>query len=83
MSLQKESQKAIKLKSTPVQNKKWQKGILYNLTFSQASLSNWSAGGDKFSLSVGSILNMYAVYKKDKFQWDNNFDFNTLCLYLQ
>jgi len=76
MGLQKESQKAIKLKSTPVQNKKWQKGILYNLTFSQASLSNWSAGGDKFSLSVGSILNMYAVYKKDKFQWDNNFDFN-------
>lgn len=77
MNLQKESQKVIKVKTDDAsKQKKWQKGILYNLTFSQASLSNWSAGGDKFSLSVGSILNMYAVYKKDKFQWDNNFDFN-------
>ena len=55
---------------------KWQKGILYNLTFSQASLSNWAAGGDKFSISLGSILNMYARYSKDKMRWDNNFDFN-------
>ncbi|MFZ9687284.1 MAG: DUF3078 domain-containing protein [Chitinophagaceae bacterium] len=76
MNLQKESQKVIKLKSDGAQTKKWQKGILYNLTFSQASLSNWSAGGDKFSLSVGSILNMYARYSKDKMRWDNNFDFN-------
>ena len=61
MNLQKESQKVIKVKTDDAsKQKKWQKGILYNLTFSQASLSNWSAGGDKFSLSVGSILNMYA-----------------------
>jgi Protein of unknown function (DUF3078) len=76
MNLQKESQKVIKLKSDPIPSKKWQKGILYNLTFSQASLSNWAAGGDKFSISLGSILNMYARYSKDKMRWDNNFDFN-------
>ena len=51
MNLQKESQKVIKLKVDPNQKNKWQKGILYNLTFSQASLSNWAAGGDKFSIS--------------------------------
>ena len=76
MNLQKESQKVIKLKSDPNQKNKWQKGILYNLTFSQAALSNWAAGGDKFSISLGSILNMYARYSKDKMRWDNNFDFN-------
>lgn len=76
MNLQKESQKVIKLKADPLPSKKWQKGILYNLTFSQASLSNWAAGGDKFSISLGSILNMYARYNKNKMRWDNNFDFN-------
>lgn len=76
MNLQKESQKVIKLKADPLSSKKWQKGILYNLTFSQASLSNWAAGGDKFSISLGSILNMYARYNKNKMRWDNNFDFN-------
>ena len=76
MNLQKESQKVIKLKVDPNQKNKWQKGILYNLTFSQASLSNWAAGGDKFSISLGSILNMYALFSKDKMRWDNNFDFN-------
>jgi hypothetical protein len=76
MNLQKESQKVIKLKTDADLSKKWQKGILYNLTFSQASLSNWAAGGDKFSISIGSILNMYARYSKEKLRWDNNFDFN-------
>ena len=52
----------------------WKKGILYSLNFSQASLSNWSAGGDKFSLSVSSILNTYANYKKGRHTWDNFFE---------
>lgn len=54
----------------------WRKGILYNLNFAQSSLTNWSAGGDKFSLSVNSILNMFAKYGKGKNSWDNSFDFN-------
>ena len=43
---------------------------------SQGSLSNWAAGGDNFSLSVNSLLSLYAFYKKDKHSWDNTFDFN-------
>ncbi|MFN5423181.1 MAG: DUF3078 domain-containing protein [bacterium] len=75
-NLQSESQKADKKIQSASSDKTWKKGILYNLTFSQASLSNWAAGGDKSSLSVGSILNMYANYKKNKNSWDNTFDFN-------
>lgn len=56
--------------------KRWKKGILYNLNFAQSSLTNWSAGGDKFSLSINSILNMYARYAKGKNNWENSFDFN-------
>jgi hypothetical protein len=39
-------------------------------------LSNWAAGGDEFSLSVNSLLSLYAFYKKEKITWDNTFDFN-------
>lgn len=56
--------------------KLWQKGLLYNLNFSQSSLTNWSAGGDKFSLSINSILNLFAKYARGKNSWDNTFDFN-------
>lgn len=76
-NLQKES--VVASKKTTMQtdsNKAWKKGLLYNLNFSQSSLTNWSAGGDKFSVSVSSILNMFARYSKGKDNWDNNFDFN-------
>ena len=56
--------------------KHWKKGILYNLNFAQSSLTNWSAGGDKFSLSINSILNMFAKYTNGKHSWENSFDFN-------
>jgi hypothetical protein len=56
--------------------KLWQKGLLYNLSFSQSSLTNWSAGGDKFSVSMGSILNLFAKYAKGRNTFDNSFDFN-------
>jgi hypothetical protein len=39
-------------------------------------LSNWAAGGDKFSLSLNSILSVYAFYKRDKHSWDNTLDIN-------
>jgi len=54
----------------------WRKGGLFNLNLSQGSLSNWAAGGDKFSLSLNSILSVYAFYKKDKASWDNTLDVN-------
>ena len=54
----------------------WKKGGIYNINLSQGSLSNWAAGGDDFSLSLNSILSMYAFYQKNKSSWDNTLDFN-------
>ncbi len=53
----------------------WKTGGVFNLNFNQASLSNWSAGGDKSSLSLNSFLNIFAFYKKGKNSWDNTGDF--------
>ncbi len=54
--------------------KVWKKGGLFNLNVNQGSLSNWSAGGEKFSFSLNSYLNLYAFYKKAKHSWDNSLD---------
>jgi len=56
--------------------KTWKKGGLYGINVSQGSLSNWAAGGEDFSLSINSVLSLFAFYKKDKHSWDNTFDFN-------
>ncbi len=74
-SLQAESNKTIK-KETDTAQKLWRKGGLFSLNLSQGSLSNWSAGGDDFSLSVNLFLNVFAFYKKDKYSWDNTLDLN-------
>jgi hypothetical protein len=52
----------------------WKKGGLFNLNINQGTLTNWAAGGDKFSFSVASNLNAYAFYKKGKNNWDNVLD---------
>jgi len=74
--MQEESGRTIKKDETDTSKKNWKKGGLYSLNISQASLSNWAAGGDNFSLSVNSLLNLHAFYQKDKRSWDNIFDFN-------
>ena len=56
--------------------KVWKTGGLFNLNFGQGSQSNWAAGGDDFSLSIASYLGFYAFYKKERYSWDNTFDFN-------
>src|SRR5258705_3105552 len=63
-------------KDNDTTKKLWKKGGIYSLTISQSSLSNWAAGGDNCSLSLNSLLSVYAFYKKDKWSWDNTFDFN-------
>ncbi len=75
-NLRAESERNIKKDAADTINKTWRSGGLYSLNISQASLSNWAAGGDNFSLAVNSLLNLYAFYKKDKHSWDNTFDFN-------
>ncbi|MHA4807959.1 DUF3078 domain-containing protein [Flavitalea flava] len=52
----------------------WKTGGLYNLNFNQAALSNWSAGGDNSSLSLSTLLSVYAFYLKGKHSWDNSLD---------
>lgn len=56
--------------------RQWKKGGLLGLNLAQTSLSNWAAGGDNFSLSINSVVNLYAFYKKGKHNWDNTLDFN-------
>lgn len=75
-ALQTESLRTVKKDPADTTQRRWKKGGLYSLTISQGSLSNWAAGGDDFSLSVNSLLSLYAFYKKDRHSWDNTFDFN-------
>ena len=74
--LKKSSEKGIKKDPSDTTSKIWKKGGVYGINVSQGSLSNWAAGGDDFSLSVNSVLSLFAFYKKDKHSWDNTFDFN-------
>jgi len=73
--MQAASGKSIK-KEEDTTNRLWRTGGIFNLNVSQGSLSNWAAGGDKFSLSLNSILSAYAFYKKNKSSWDNTLDVN-------
>ena len=74
--LRTESEKTVKKDPKDTIDKIWKAGGLYNLNVSQSSLSNWAAGGDEFSISINSVLNLYAFYKKGKHNWDNTFDFS-------
>lgn len=75
-ALKSDADKKIKKDDTDTSSKNWKKGGIYSLNISQGSLNNWAAGGDNFSLSINSLLSLYAFYKKDKLSWDNTFDFN-------
>ncbi len=54
----------------------WKRGGLVNVNLSQGSLSNWAAGGDKFSMSINSYVNYFLFFKEGKHNWDNSADFN-------
>lgn len=49
----------------------WKTGGLLSLTFNQAALSNWSAGGDKEAISLNALANLYAFYNDGRRSWDN------------
>ncbi|HNP54038.1 MAG TPA: DUF3078 domain-containing protein [Ferruginibacter sp.] len=72
--LRKETEKTIKKEANDTVPMTWKTGGLFNLNINQGSLSNWSAGGDKFSFSLNAYLNLYAFYKKGKHSWDNSLD---------
>ncbi len=75
-ALQSESGKTIKKDAADTSTKKWKHGGFYGINVSQGSLNNWAAGGDNFSLSVNSLLSLFAFHKNGKHSWDNTFDFN-------
>ena len=74
-SLKDESGKTIK-KEEDTLNRVWRNGGLISLNLSQGNLTNWAAGGDDFSLSLNSYLNLFSFYKKGKNSWDNTLDIN-------
>lgn len=74
--LRQDSERSITKDASDTAKNVWKKGGLYGINISQGSLSNWAAGGDDFSLSVNSVLSLFAFYKKGKHSWDNTLDFN-------
>jgi hypothetical protein len=72
--LKSDAEKGIKKDPNDTIPARWKTGGLFNLNINQGSLSNWSAGGDKFSFSLNAYLSMYAFYKKDRHSWDNTID---------
>ena len=53
--------------------KPWKTGANFSITFSQTSLTNWSAGGEN-SLSSNGYINWFGDYKKGKSIWENRLD---------
>jgi hypothetical protein len=51
----------------------WKISGFFGLNFSQTWLSNWQGGGQD-NLAGNSILNIQAVYKKNKQEWTNKLD---------
>ncbi|MDF2382834.1 DUF3078 domain-containing protein [Nostoc ellipsosporum NOK] len=75
-ALKSESERNIKKDPADTAQKTWKAGGQYAINVSQGSLNNWAAGGDDFSLSINSVANLFAFYKKGKHSWDNTLDFN-------
>ncbi len=73
-TLQDESYKTIKTYLPDTIKKSWRAGGIYNLNVGQGTLSNWASGGDDFSLTINSLLNLFAGWKKGRNSWDNSLD---------
>ena len=72
--LKKEASKTIKKNADDTLAKTWKKGGQFSVNINQGSLSNWAAGGDKFSFSLNAFTNLFIFYKKDRHSWDNSLD---------
>lgn len=51
----------------------WKATAVTSLSFSQVSLTNWSAGGQN-SVAMQALMSTTASYKKDRISWDNTLD---------
>lgn len=52
----------------------WKIGGVFSVNINQGSLQNWAAGGDHFSLALGTHGNFFANYADKRNSWDNNVD---------
>src|SRR5690606_36587922 len=75
-NLKKDSERQITKDPNDTISKVWKTGGCVGLKAAQGSLSNWAAGGDKFSLAINGNLSTYAFYKKGEHSWDNTLDVN-------
>lgn len=60
-------------KSIPDSLRNWKKGGVIGLNFTQASFTNWAAGGQN-SVSGQFLFNAFTNYKKGTTTWDNSLD---------
>ncbi len=61
-------------KDVPDSLRLWHRGGMCALNFTQASFTNWAAGGEN-SVSGQALLGFYVNYKKDStISWDNSLD---------
>jgi hypothetical protein len=51
----------------------WKTGGLIGLSISQASFTNWAAGGQN-TIALSGIVNLFAKYKSEQASWDNMLD---------
>jgi hypothetical protein len=51
----------------------WKTGGLFGLSISQASFTNWAAGGQN-TIALGGIFSAFAKYKSEHSSWDNMLD---------
>jgi len=54
--------------------KGWKTGGIVSLNLGQGGSRNWAAGAEKWSVSVGGILNVFANKQMGKWSWDNSLD---------
>ena len=71
IKLRNESSRTIAPVISDTSQRHWKAGGVYSISAGQGSLSNWAAGGDDFSFSASSSLNLYSSYKNKKARWDN------------
>ncbi|HEY0731408.1 MAG TPA: DUF3078 domain-containing protein [Chitinophagaceae bacterium] len=74
--LQAETLRTLKKEFPDTIQRSWITGGVYSVNVGQGSLSNWAAGGDDFSLSIATSLNLFAFHKKNRNSWDNTLDVN-------
>ncbi|HEU4552876.1 MAG TPA: DUF3078 domain-containing protein, partial [Chitinophaga sp.] len=69
-----EMNKKFKIAEDDTAKVRWRRGGIFNINVNQGSLTNWAAGGDRFSFSVASTFTGYIAYRQGRRTWDNVLD---------